>query len=163
MHRNSRSSMSDWPIPTKRSLKWRFLSTLTLKMVGATSKFWLQYLNQFKCHNKETLLNLIKNREPGRALITVANHDSCLDDPLAVSGPLPMRLFKSEKCRWSLGAKEICHTTPIQTKFFCWGQVIPVVRGDGIYQKAMEFALQELKKGCWLHLYPEGMIIKRRF
>jgi monolysocardiolipin acyltransferase len=99
---------------------------------------------------------LIKNREQGRALITVANHDSCLDDPLVISGSLPLRLFRSEKCRWSLGAKEVCHKTELQKKFFCFGQVIPIIRGDGIYQTAMNFAVEELKKGAWLHIFPEG-------
>ena len=119
------------------------------------------------------MIKLVKNREPGRALITVANHDSCLDDPVVIAGSLPFRFFRSELCRWSLGAKEVslflcltnfclnlvyqkkvCHTNKFWSKFFCYGQVIPVIRGNGIYQKAMDFALQELRKGCWLHIFP---------
>ncbi len=116
--------------------------------------FLKEYLASVKCHNNETLIKLVKNREPGRALITVANHDSCLDDPVVLAGSLPFRFFKSELCRWSLGAKEVCHTNKFWSKFFCYGQVIPIIRGNGIYQKAMDFALQELKKGCWLHIFP---------
>ena len=97
---------------------------------------------------------MIKNREPGRALITVTNHDSCLDDPLVIAGPLPLRYFRSELCRWSLGAKEVCHTNKNTTRFFCYGQVIPIIRGNGIYQKAMNFAIDELKKGAWVHIFP---------
>ena len=103
------------------------------------------------------MLKTIKNREPGRALITVANHDSCLDDPVVISGLLPFHYFRSEFCRWSLGAKEVCHTNKFTTKFFSYGQVVPIIRGNGIYQRAMNFALEELRKGAWVHIFPEGI------
>ncbi len=122
----------------------------------------LELLNSFKSHNIETLIKLVEKREPGRALITVGNHDSCLDDPLILSCALPNRLLFAEKYRWTVGAKEICHTNKFTSNFFCYGQVIPIIRGGGIYQRAMNFALDELKKGAWLHIFPEGIFIFKK-
>ncbi|KAJ2548856.1 Lyso-phosphatidylcholine acyltransferase, partial [Coemansia sp. RSA 1836] len=35
---------------------------------------------------------------------------------------------------------------------------IPTVRGDGIYQLAVEIGLQRLKENKWLHIFPEGKV-----
>ncbi len=37
--------------------------------------------------------------------------------------------------------------------FFNWGRVIPCVRGDGIYQEAINTTIQLLKKGEWLRIF----------
>ena len=60
-------------------------------------------------------------------------------------------------CRWSLGAKEILHRNALQAWFFSLGQAMPIVRGDGVYQTSMNYALDELKNGGWVHIFPEGM------
>jgi len=38
------------------------------------------------------------------------------------------------------------------------GQVLPIVRGAGIYQPIMNQILDELNRGAWLHIFPEGKI-----
>ncbi|CAG8822424.1 24353_t:CDS:2, partial [Gigaspora margarita] len=62
------------------------------------------------------------------------------------------------RTRWTLGAQEICFTTPKLSNFFALGQVIPTIRGAGIYQPAMNFALERLNEGKWIHIFPEAKI-----
>lgn len=148
----------DTYVKNKTFIFWKFISNHSKFLVSL-----IEILNKIKCYNSDTLLKLVDKREIGRSLITVANHDSCLDDPLLIAGALPFRIaLQLSKIRWSLGAKEICHTTKLLTKLFCWGQVIPIVRGDGIYQKAMDFAIEELQKGGWIHLFPEGRVNEKK-
>lgn len=153
--------MNDWIVSTKYSRKWKLFSSVVTVFVGLTSKLWTKFLNHSECHNVSQLLDLIKNRAKGKPLITVSNHDSCLDDPLLFGTLLPSSAFfdfDKKYFRWSLGAKEVCFSKPSHALFFRSGQVLPIVRGDGVYQKIMNEILNELNRGAWLHLFPEGKI-----
>jgi len=52
----------------------------------------------------------------------------------------------------------------LKTKFLTWfftaGKTIPVTHGTGIYQDAIDFAIERLKRNEWVHLYPEGQVNK---
>ena len=61
--------------------------------------------------------------------------------------------------RWSLGAREVCHSNPTHSLFFRLGQVLPIDRGAGIYQPIMNDMVEKLNEGAWLHLFPEGKVI----
>lgn len=43
-------------------------------------------------------------------------------------------------------------------RFFSLGQVIETVRGGGIYQDAVDTAIDRLKHGGWVNIYPEGRV-----
>ena len=64
--------------------------------------------------------------------------------------------------RWSLAAKEVCFSRPSHSLISRLGKVLPIVRGDGIYQPIMNQVLDELAKGDWLHIFPEGKVNEKK-
>jgi len=86
-----------------------------------------EVLNDTQVHNLSQLLDLVKNRPRGKPLITVSNHDSCIDDPLLFGAILPTKYFfdfDKKYFRWSLGAKEVCFSKPSHSLFMRAGQVL---------------------------------------
>lgn len=154
------TQMNDWIVSTRFSSRWLFLNTFITGVIGISSKFWANYLNKSEVHNVANLLELLKNRPSGTPLITVCNHDSCCDDPLVFGASMPISsfFFNLKNFRWTLGAKDVCFNQPLHSLFFRLGQVLPVVRGGGIYQPIMNEVLDRLNSGSWLHIFPEGKV-----
>lgn len=151
---------TNWPMPdlTKPHKLWKMGSAVVIPAVGVLSKIMAGWLNKLTVHNREVLIDAIDNRKPGTPLITVSNHHSCLDDPV-LWGMLDWRhLFNSTIVRWSAAAHDICFTNDLHARFFALGKTFPVVRGEGIYQAGMEFCLERLNAGCWIHFFPEGRV-----
>ncbi|CAB4066782.1 HARS [Lepeophtheirus salmonis] len=109
-------------------------------------------------HHRKILTKALEERPNGTPLITVANHHSCMDEPL-LWGILDIKHVTNQSLmRWALAAHDICFTNKLHSSFFAYGKSIPVIRGNGVYQKGMDFCVDQLKKGSWVHLYPEGKV-----
>ncbi|KAK2466424.1 hypothetical protein APHAL10511_002066 [Amanita phalloides] len=135
----------------------QLLSTATVAAVGLLSKAFLKFgTASVTINGLEILLRALESQE--RGIITVSNHISTLDDPVTW-GVLPVRCyFNSRTTRWTLGASDIMFTNPFFSEFFRLGQTIETFRGNGVYQPAVDTAIDKLNQGYWVHLYSEGKI-----
>ncbi|XP_037910620.1 tafazzin homolog isoform X2 [Hermetia illucens] len=153
-------SCIDWVFPRLRrpSRFWHFASTLTVAAVGLFSKIIIVWLNKTRVYNKQILIDAIAKRPKGVPLVTVSNHHSCFDDP-GLWGILPTKyLCGKNHIRWSLTAHDICFTNKYHSLFFMFGKCIPVVRGGGVYQPAVDVCIEKLALGDWVHVFPEGKV-----
>ncbi|XP_011698451.1 PREDICTED: tafazzin homolog isoform X1 [Wasmannia auropunctata] len=149
-----------WIIPQLRnpSRLWNIASNLTFIAVGIFSKIIIEWLNKTTVYNKHIIVSALDLRPKNVPLITVSNHHSCFDDP-GIWATLDCRHgFSRSKMRWSLAAHDICFTNVWHSYFFMLGKCIPVVRGDGVYQEAMDFCIERLALGDWVHVFPEGKV-----
>ncbi|CAE1294855.1 TAZ [Acanthosepion pharaonis] len=147
-----------FPPANKPSKIWNISTKIILSLVGASSKLWSDWLNTFNLINGDILYKTIEDRPSNQGLVTVSNHYSCIDEPL-LWGILKWKyLIGARNIRWTLGADNICFTKYWHTVFFSLGRVVPVCRGEGVYQRSMDFVLEQLNRGQWLHMFPEGKV-----
>ena len=118
----------------------------------------MKFANSTIVYNRNILIDALENRPNDVPLITVANHHSCMDEPL-LWGILNARHLANQcLMRWALAAHNICFTSKTLSHFFALGKSIPVARGDGVYQDGVKFSIDRLNEGHWVHLYPEGQV-----
>ncbi|KAK6176751.1 hypothetical protein SNE40_014991 [Patella caerulea] len=142
----------------KFPLWWKLSFKIAGFAVAMSTKFFLEWVNKVTVYNREALHNAVANRDKNTGLITLANHYSCLDEPL-LWGVLQLKyLIHPDRIRWSLGSHDVCFTNYWHALFFSLGKTIPVVRGNGVYQKSMDFVISKLNNGNWVHLFPEGKV-----
>ncbi|XP_045185040.2 tafazzin-like [Mercenaria mercenaria] len=145
------------PTPFKESRIWRFLSCAVLLLMSLCSKL-IFGLNKPCVYRREALYRCVAKRPKRKPLITVSNHYSMIDDFL-LPYMLPWEQIRNRpSTRWVPGAKDVSCRTKQTALFFQLGRVIPVVRGDGVYQHGMDFCISRLNNGDWVHMYPEGIV-----
>ncbi|XP_048740582.2 tafazzin-like [Ostrea edulis] len=152
-----------WMFPEGKSpLKvklWNWSSNVVCGLAGVIAKVYLERLNKCTVYNRETMIDAVDDvRKSGRSLITYSNHNSCIDDPTTLAMMKWRQVVNGKRLRWVLVADEICFTSKPLAVFFSLGKAIPVIRGEGIRQKPMDFALKKINQGGWVHVFPEGKI-----
>ncbi|KAJ1851690.1 Lyso-phosphatidylcholine acyltransferase [Coemansia sp. RSA 1822] len=137
---------------------WKPLSTAVVGTATTTMSLFLRLGFRKVVVDDLHKLTDVLERERNRPIVTVANHESTADDPI-IWGVMPARLRWQPDCtRWTLGARELLYKHPLLNGFFALGQTIPTVRGDGIYQLAVEIGLRKLNENKWVHVFPEGKV-----
>lgn len=144
--------LNGWECVMNSTVMWSWGAVLGKLLLGS--------FNQLEIHNQEKWDRFVYNRPSDTPLVTVANHTCNIDDPALIACMLKYKMaLQARKMRWTLGAREIMFD---KNKVFDWlfanGKVIPIIRGHGVHQPAMNFALQRLNLGEWVHIFPEGKV-----
>lgn len=133
------------------------LQALAVPVIGNVCHVFMHGLNRVQIYGAENLHQALLNRPEKQPLITVSNHVASVDDPLVIASLLPpSTLLDAHRLRWTLCATDRCFRNPVTSAFFRCVKVLPVSRGDGIYQKGMDIAISKLNHGDWVHIFPEG-------
>lgn len=108
----------------------------------------------------ENFITAVCRRDRGRGLLTVSNHCSVLDDPFLLGAIVPMPLaLDARRQRWSVCSQEVCFSRGwFLSAFFGAGKTLPIKRGGGIDQAALGVLADQLARGDWVHIFPEGHV-----
>ncbi|XP_042517256.1 tafazzin [Macadamia integrifolia] len=139
------------------SVIMRMLQALAVPVIGNVCHVFMHGFNHIQIYGAEKLHQALQQRPEGKPLITVSNHVASVDDPLVIASLLPPSLLlDAHSLRWTLCATDRCFKNPVTSAFFRCVKVLPVSRGDGVYQKGLDMALSKLNNGGWVHIFPEG-------
>lgn len=135
----------------------RMMQAVAVPVLGNVCHVFMNGLNRVQVYGLEKLHSALLQRPKGKPLLTVSNHVASMDDPLVIASLLPPSvLMDARNLRWTLCATDRCFKNPVTSAFFRSVKVLPVSRGDGIYQEGMDMALSKLNHGGWVHIFPEG-------
>ncbi|CAM9263716.1 unnamed protein product, partial [Phaeothamnion confervicola] len=137
---------------------------LVIGTVTGISRTFLFGLNRTKVVEDDRwrrLVELVEHRPPGTPLLTVANHNSTLDDPTLFAAIIPLRLIvQPSLMRWCVCSEEICFANAGLSAFFGAGKVMPIARGPGVDQKLLLDFARRIAAGDWCSIFPEGKTVQ---
>lgn len=135
----------------------RMMQAVAVPILGNVCHVFMNGLNRVQVYGLEKLHTALLQRPKGKPLLTVSNHVASMDDPLVIASLLPPQvLLDAKNLRWTLCATDRCFKNPVTSAFFRSVKVLPVLRGEGIYQEGMDMAISKLNNGGWVHIFPEG-------
>ncbi|KAG0610808.1 hypothetical protein M758_7G093000 [Ceratodon purpureus] len=141
----------------EQSLSSQLAQAVVLPTVASASHMFMHGMNVTEVYGADKLEEAIKNRPEGQSLITVCNHVASMDDPLVMGAILRPKLFLHPKSlRWTLCATDQCFSNAAVSAFFDSVKVLPLKRGAGLQQEGMDIALSKVRRGDWVHIFPEG-------
>ncbi|KAI8358152.1 acyltransferase-domain-containing protein [Mortierella sp. GBAus27b] len=144
--------------PPERGL-WSAASSVVMSGVAAIGKTFMTFGAYTSVYNLNPFTDILFDSHRTRPILTVTNHASTTDDPL-LWGALPWKCYidPTRTVRYALGAQELCYPNKPVSAFFRLGQIVPIIRGIGIYQPAIDKSINLLRSGRWVHIFPEGKI-----
>uniref|UniRef100_A0A0N5B841 Tafazzin family protein n=1 Tax=Strongyloides papillosus TaxID=174720 RepID=A0A0N5B841_STREA len=148
-----------WPFPKQESFFFEVGTAIVTTGVFSFSKLlFAGGINKVNIYGKEKFLKCLE--DGSRPLITISNHRCNLDDPLMWSAIMTHREFfrNISRFRFVLAASNICFTNRLNTEFFAAGRCVPCVRGEGVFQKGVDFCIEKLNENKWVHVFPEGRV-----
>ncbi|KAF9681560.1 hypothetical protein SADUNF_Sadunf05G0014300 [Salix dunnii] len=135
----------------------RMVQSVAVPLIGNMCHVFMHGLNRVQVYGVEKLHDALLHRPKNKPLLTVSNHVASVDDPFLIASLLPHSvLMDAQNLRWTLCASDRCFKNPVSSAFFESVKVLPVARGEGIYQKGMDMAIAKLNSGSWVHIFPEG-------
>uniref|UniRef100_A0A6N2KYG5 Tafazzin family protein n=1 Tax=Salix viminalis TaxID=40686 RepID=A0A6N2KYG5_SALVM len=135
----------------------RMVQSVAVPLIGNMCHVFMHGLNRVQVYGVEKLHDALLHRPKNKPLLTVSNHVASVDDPFLIASLLPPSvLMDAQNLRWTLCASDRCFKNPVSSAFFRSVKVLPVARGEGIYQKGMDMAIAKLNSGSWVHIFPEG-------
>ncbi|KAL4580048.1 hypothetical protein LXL04_016223 [Taraxacum kok-saghyz] len=142
------------------SVLTQILQAVAVPIIGNVCHVFMHGLNDVQIYGGEKLQQALVKRPNKTPLITVSNHIASMDDPLVISALLPKSvLLDARNLRWTLCATDRCFRNPVTSAFFNCVKVLPVSRGEGIYQKGMDVAIRKLNRGGWVHIFAVGPVM----
>ncbi|KFK37936.1 hypothetical protein AALP_AA3G049400 [Arabis alpina] len=141
----------------EESALFRMLQAVAVPLIGNACHVFMNGFNRVQVYGLEKLHDALLNRPKNKPLVTVSNHVASVDDPFVIASLLPPSLLlDARNLRWTLCATDRCFKNPVTSAFFRSVKVLPVSRGEGIYQQGMDIAISKLNSGGWVHIFPEG-------
>ncbi|VVA96577.1 unnamed protein product [Arabis nemorensis] len=141
----------------EESALFRMLQAVAVPLIGNACHVFMNGFNRVQVYGLEKLHDALLNRPKNKPLVTVSNHVASVDDPFVIASLLPPKLLlDARNLRWTLCATDRCFKNPVTSAFFRSVKVLPVSRGEGIYQQGMDIAISKLNSGGWVHIFPEG-------
>uniref|UniRef100_A0A1J3JB78 Tafazzin family protein n=1 Tax=Noccaea caerulescens TaxID=107243 RepID=A0A1J3JB78_NOCCA len=141
----------------EESALYRMLQAVAVPLIGNACHVFMNGFNRVQVYGLEKLHDALLNRPENKPLVTVSNHVASVDDPFVIASLLPPKLLlDARNLRWTLCATDRCFKNPVTSAFFRSVKVLPVARGEGIYQQGMDMAISKLNSGGWVHIFPEG-------
>lgn len=89
----------------------------------------------------------------GKGVLSFSNHVSLFDDPLLIAN---LGRTAYPELRWIGADDKNFFGNALKGWVYSAGKVVPLVRGGGLDQPGFDHLLERLRKGDWVHIFPEG-------
>jgi monolysocardiolipin acyltransferase len=115
------------------------------------SRFIMQVMNTVEFRDRDRWDALLTDRT--RGILSFSNHTSLFDDPLLISN---LGTTRYPEVRWIAADHRNFFGSKLKGIIFSAGKCVPIIRGGGLEQPGFEFLTERLKRGDWVHIFPEG-------